>query len=149
MVCSEQIRIYIPQYGKTEVKNLVANTLNGFDLMDQLWMRSLVFSVQGCTAADQILSGNTGRDYWNHDRSIWGVQMTVILHVSATQAFQKISLVQERQMGFSQQIYTLLWGYLKKCNNLARYRVVAELRESQELFNSWQHRTPFQKAWPA
>lgn len=34
--------------------------------------------------------------------------MTVILHVSATQAFQKISLVQERQMGFSQQIYTLL-----------------------------------------
>lgn len=50
---------------------------------------------------------------------------------------------------FSAQKYTLVWGCLKKCNNPARYRVVAEFRKSHELFNSWQHRNLFQKAWPA
>lgn len=120
------------------------------DMVEELWVRSLVFSVQGCTAADQILPGNTGLYYWNLDRSIWGVQMAVIPHLSATQAFKKISPAQERerQMGFFCPNTCFGMRLFKEMQQPSKAELYLS-SESQELFNSWQHRNLLQKAGSA
>jgi len=82
--------------------------------------------------------------------------MAVILHVSATQGFRKISSMQERerQMGFFCPNIRLDMKLLEKSTQPSKVRRCGKavrdlkLRESQEQFNSWKLRNPCQQMWP-